>query len=200
MLCGEKKGSNCIGFAETCCILLDLNGYEATPVISRLNKKGVAPHYVTTFRDDDGKVRILDPERRRSCAEPEKLFNLTAYHASLAFANPDDDFCANKIGASGIGPAFDEFFADKPAELVRRPIDQISIVPGSDQDKAIHIFEEVEEGKKPRIELHESSMSDAKKAILDNAISEALEPVYAKSLQTMQKSTQPEANVGDIAV
>ena len=69
---------------------------------------------------EDGEIEILDPERKRSCDEPEKLFSLTAYQGSLRYAVPTQDFSRVKMsGNSGIGPTFDDYFSDKQDQVVR---------------------------------------------------------------------------------
>lgn len=188
LLCGEKTGSNCIGFAETCCILLNLNGIKAAPIISRLNKKNVACHYVTTYEKGDGTIGILDPERKRSCAEPEKQFNLSAYHASLRYATPDEDFCKIKTAKRAIGPIFDEFFAEHPEKTIKKPIDFINIEPGSPVDQRYHIFEEGTDPENPRLNLKESSMNKEKQIVIDQAISAAVKQAFAESYETIDQS------------
>ncbi len=188
LLCGDKKGSNCIGFGETCCSLLDLYGYEAAPVISRLNKRGLSAHYVTAYRDTDGNVKILDPERKRSCSNPEKQFNLTAYQVSIRYAVPDEDYCQNKFDPeTGKSPIFDDFFSGKPDGLVRKPIESITISPESEEARRMNLFEEQSDGSDPRIELSEKSMNPEKQRILDEAIAKTLEPLYEASLAMKPK-------------
>lgn len=183
LLCGD--GSNCIGFSETICIMLSLYGYKPAPVLSRLNKTGAAPHYVTCFENKDGRIEILDPERKRSCDEVEKQYSLTAYQGSLRYAVPTKEFSKVKIsGPNGTGPIFDEYFSDKPDEVVR-PITEIM----KRLDRTADDMKMYEKGSAAttRIELKKNSMSSRKKELLDSVISDALRPIYEESLALMSE-------------
>lgn len=183
LLCG--RGGNCIGFSETCCIMLSLYGYKPTPVLSRLNKSGAACHYVTCFENRDGEIEILDPERKRSCDEPEKLFNLTAYQGSLRYAVPTKDFSKVKMGGkSGIGPAFDDYFSDKQDQVVK-PMTLMMKKLERESDN-IDMYEK-ETTTSTRINLKANSMSFRKKELLDRVISDTLRPIYEQSLVLMSE-------------
>ena len=122
LLCTEQ-GANCIGFCEASCLLLNLKGYEATPLISKLLKSNQsACHYVTAVVDDDGLTCIIDPERLRSCREPQKCWSLLAYQSSIMYSLPTQDFCEEKIGPRGLGPSFLELVA-RPGHVCCRPLD-----------------------------------------------------------------------------
>ncbi len=180
LLCGG--GANCVGFSEVCCIMLNLYGYEPTPMLSRLNKRGAACHYVTCFRNKDGGIEILDPERRRSCSEPEKQYSLTAYQGSLRYAVPTMDISRVKIGgAGGIGPAFDDYFSDKQDQVVKPMTIMVRRLERENDD--IDMYER--ETEATRINLKESSMSSQKSRILAEAISDSLVSHYEESLTMM---------------
>ena len=170
LLCTED-GSNCIGFAETCCLLLNLKGYEATPIISKLLKGNqTACHYVTGVVDDNGQVIIIDPERKRSCSEPEKQWNLTAYQANIRYAIPDEDFCTEKIGPNGLGPSFLEFVTREGKYCVC-PMDYI-------RQNYPQILDE-----KGRLDLRESAINSETQRILEEAISVSVSQVYQQSME-----------------
>lgn len=169
LLCTDD-GSNCIGFAEATCILLNLKGYEATPIISKLLKGNqTACHYVTGVVDDNGLVRIVDAERKRSCDEPEKQWDLTAYQTNIMYAIPDEDFCKEKIGPQGLGPNFIEFTsrngkqAIKPIESLRANFPQVLDEQG-------------------RLNLSKSAMTPEMKQLLNHVISDSVSMVYQQSL------------------
>ena len=170
LLCTED-GSNCIGFAETCCLLLNLKGYEATPIISKLLKGNqTACHYVTGVVDDKGMVRIIDPERKRSCSEPEKQWSLTAYQANIRYAVPDADFCREKIGPNGLGPSFIEFTSREGKSFVC-PMEYIKEVYPQILDE------------KGRINLKSEAITPELQAILEEAISASVAQVYSQSME-----------------
>lgn len=183
LLCG--KGGNCIGFSEVCCIMLSQYGYKPTPVLSRLNKSGAACHYVTCFENKNGEIEILDPERKRSCDEPEKLFSLTAYQGSLRYAVPTQDFSMVKIGGNnGIGPAFDDYFSDKQDQVVKPMILMMKKLQRESDD--VNMYEK-ETTMSTRINLKANSMSSRKKELLDRVISDTLRPIYEQSLALMSE-------------
>lgn len=180
------RGANCIGFAETCCIMLSLYGYKPTPVLSRLNKSGAACHYVTCFENKDGKVEILDPERKRSCSEEEKQYDLTAYQGSLRYAVPSKEFSRIKIGGpNGIGPAFDDYFGSRQDQVVR-PMNLMTKKLSRENDN-IGMYEQ-ETVKPLRVNLKAASMNARKKELLDVVISDTLQPIYEQSLALMSES------------
>lgn len=177
------NGANCIGFSELCCMMLNMYGYKPTPVLSRLNKSGAACHYVTCFENKDGKIEILDPERKRSCDEKEKLYSLTAYQGSLRYAVPSREFSKIKIGGpNGIGPSFDDYFSDKQDQVVRP---MTSIMHKLDRDSDDMAMYEKETTNSLRINLKANSMSARKKYLLEDAISDTLRPIYEQSLALM---------------
>lgn len=183
LLCG--KGGNCIGFSEVCCIMLNLYGYKPAPVLSRLNKRGVACHYVTCFENKDGEIEILDPERRRSCSEPEKQYSLTAYQGSLRYAVPTMDFSRVKIGGTGgIGPAFDDYFSDKPEQVVKPMTLMMQRLERESDD--IGMYEAQTEAT--RINLKANSMNARKLELLERVISDALRPIYERSSALMMEA------------
>ena len=168
LLCTDD-GSNCIGFAETCCLLLNLKGYQATPIISKLLKGNqTACHYVTGVVDDNGNVRIIDPERKRSCSEPEKQWSLTAYQANIRYAIPDEDFCREKIGPNGLGPNFIEF-TSREGKFFVCPMDYI-------RSNYLQILDE-----NGRLDLRSGSITPEIQAVLDEAIAVSVAPVYEQS-------------------
>lgn len=168
LLCTDD-GSNCIGFSETCCLLLNLKGYQATPIISKLLKGNqTACHYVTGVVDDNGSVRIIDPERKRSCSELEKQWSLTAYQASIRYAVPDEDFCREKIGSNGLGPNFLEFTAREGKSFVY-PIDYIK----SNYPQILN--------ENNQLNLGNSSITPEIQMILDEAIAVSVAPIYEQS-------------------
>ena len=182
LLCG--KGANCIGFSEVCCIMLSLYGYKPVPVLSRLNKRGAACHYVTCFENKDGEIEILDPERKRSCSEPEKRYSLTAYQGSLKYAVPTRDFSKVKIGGErGIGPAFDDYFSDKQDQVVE-PLILLMKKLKREFDN-VGMYEK--ETTPTRINLKANSMSAQKRRILEGTLSDALRPIYEQSLAAMSE-------------
>lgn len=182
LLCG--KGGNCISFSEVCCIMLNLYGYKPTPVLSRLNKRGAACHYVTCFENKDGEVEILDPERRRSCSEPEKQYSLTAYQGSLRYAVPTMDFSRVKIGgAGGIGPAFDDYFSDKPEQVVK----PITLMMQRLEREADDIGMYEAQTEATRINLKANSMNSRKSELLERVISDILRPIYERSSALMME-------------
>lgn len=124
LLCTDT-GSNCIGFCEASCLLLNLEGYQASPLISKLLKSNQnACHYVTAVVNDEGLTQIIDPERLRSCEEPEKQWSLLAYQCSIMYTTPGEDFCAEKIGPRGLGPNFTEYVS-RPGHSFIKPIESI---------------------------------------------------------------------------
>ncbi len=169
LLCTDD-GSNCIGFAETCCLSLNLKGYQATPIISKLLKGNqTACHYVAGVVDDNGNVKIIDPERKRSCSEPEKKWSLTAYQANIRYTVPDEDFCREKIGPNGLGPNFIEFTSREGKSFVC-PMNYI-------RENHPQILDE-----NGRLDLRNSAITPEIQAILDEAISASVAHVYEQSL------------------
>lgn len=184
LLCTDD-GANCIGFAETCCLLLNLTGHKATPIISKLLKGNqTACHYVTGVLDENGNLRIIDPERKRSCAEVEKQWSLTAYQVNIRYAVPDEDFCREKIGATGLGPNFLEFTsrdgkeAITPMDYVRANYPQILDANG-------------------RLDLRSAAITPEIQAILDEAIAKTVTGVYQRSIAM---SRQPSQEMHDMLV
>lgn len=168
LLCTEQ-GANCIGFCEASCLLLNLKGYEAAPIISKLLKSNQsACHYVTAVVDDDGLTAIVDPERLRSCREPQKCWNLLAYQSSIMYALPTEDFCVEKIGPKGLGPDFLEL-AGRPGHNVYRPLDYI----------VSNYSEMVSESG--RLDLSEANMTAEKKANLRVSLSNTVSHIAAMS-------------------
>ncbi len=177
LLCTDD-GSNCVGFAETCCLLLNLKGYEATPIISKLLKGNqVVCHYVAGVINEKGLIRVIDPERKRSCSEPEKQWSLTAYQASLLYTVPDEDFCREKIGPTGLGPKFFEFtsrdgkMAVSPLEYIRKNYPQILDENG-------------------RLDLRKISITPEIQYILDESIAMSLTTVYQQSMDMNKLQTE----------
>lgn len=176
LLCTDD-GSNCIGFSETCCLLLNLNGYQATPIISKLLKRNqTACHYVTGVIDDNGSVRIIDPERKRSCSEPEKQWSLTAYQANIRYAIPDEDFCREKIGSNGLGPNFIEFTSREGKSFVY-PMDYI-------RSNYSQILDE-----KGNLDLRSASITSEIQIILNEAISTSVTSIYEQSMAMNMQQT-----------
>lgn len=169
LLCTDD-GSNCIGFSETCCILLNLCGYQATPMISKLLKSNqTACHYVTGVVDDNGNVRVIDPERKRSCSEPEKQWSLTAYQANIWYTIPDEEFCREKIGLNGLGPNFIEFIS-REGKMVAYPMEYIK----ANYPQVLNI-----DG---RLDLKSISITPEIQMILDEAISSSVSYIYEQSM------------------
>lgn len=182
LLCTDD-GSNCIGFSETCCLLLNLKGYEATPIISKLLKGNqTACHYVTGVVDDNGNVKIIDPERKRSCSEPEKQWSLTAYQANIRYAVPDEDFCREKIGSNGLGPNFLEFTSREGKSFVC-PMDYI-------RSNFPQILDE-----NGRLDLRSSAITPEIQIILDESIAMSVASVYeqSKAMNMQQTATMRSA-------
>lgn len=124
LLCTDT-GANCIGFCEASCLLLSLEGYQASPLISKLLKSNQsACHYVTAVVDDNGLTQIIDPERLRSCREPQKQWSLLAYQCSIMYTVPGEDFCAEKIGPRGLGPDFVEYVS-RPGHSFVKPVEEL---------------------------------------------------------------------------
>ena len=177
LLC-TNDGSNCIGFAETCCLLLNLKGYHATPIISKLLKGDqTACHYVTGVLDDNGNVKIIDPERKRSCSEPEKQWSLRAYQANIRYTLPDEDFCREKIGPNGLGPNFIEFTSRDGKSFVC-PMDYI-------RNNYPQILD-----KNGMLDLRLSAITPEIQVILDEAISASVTYLYEQSLEMNMDPTE----------
>lgn len=171
LLCTEY-GSNCIGMTEACCILLNLKGYEATPLISKLLKGNQTfCHYVTAVADDDGNVVVIDPERFRSCSEPEKQWSLIAYQASILYFSPDQDFCKEKL-QYGLGPDFLEY-TSRLGKGYSRPL--------------TYIEQEYPEilNSDGRLNLESKAVTFDIEAKLRQAISVSVQKEYEQSLQMM---------------
>ena len=169
LLCTDD-GANCVGFTEACCLLLNLKGYQATPIVSKLLKQNQKVcHYVTGIVDDNGNVRIIDAERKRSCSEPEKQWSLTAYQANIRYTIPDEDFCREKIGPNGLGPKFIEFTSREGKSFVC-PMDYI-------RSNYPQILDE-----NGRIDLRSASITPEIQRILDEAISISVAPIYEQSM------------------
>ena len=104
----------------------------------------------------------------------------------MKYAVPSKEFSKVKIGGkSGIGPAFDDFFRDKQ-DKVLDPIVTLTKRVNVDEDD-IEMYEK-DSMNHPRINLKASSMSSRKKELLDEVLSEILEPAYAQSLALMSES------------
>jgi len=165
LLCSEQ-GANCIGFSETACILLNLYGLEAYPLIAKLLKpnQSAACHYVTAVKDEQGNYQVIDAERLRSCEEPEKLWELTAYQCSIQYLFPDADFCQEKIGTYGLGPVFFEFI-QRTGKTTYCPKDNMGI------------------DREERIPLEKAKISEFDLKRLEKALSDCIAPLFIMSQQ-----------------
>ncbi len=106
-----KGETMCAGYTEACRILLESVGIKTQTLVSKLpgtNKKLL--HYVTLAQFSDGSAKVLDPEREASCER--KGYDFQEYQNNMDFILPNENFCENKVGKSGVGILVDDFIQD----------------------------------------------------------------------------------------
>ncbi len=92
----------CSGYAEVVRCLLaayDIPSYTLITKLPGANKQLL--HYVTVV-EDNGKYRVLDPEREGSCER--KGYDFDRYLDGMTYIIPGEDFAVEKIGDTGVGP------------------------------------------------------------------------------------------------
>ena len=92
----------CAGFTEAVRCLLEASGIETRTLITKLpGKNKQLLHYVCAC-NIDGKNLIVDPERQGSCEK--KGFDFQKYLDGMTYIIPEENFCRDKIGPTGLGP------------------------------------------------------------------------------------------------
>ena len=114
-----------------------------------------------------------------------KQYSLTAYQGSLRYAVPTMDFSRVKIGGTGgIGPAFDDYFSDKPEQVVKPMTLMMQRLERESDD--IGMYEAQTEAT--RINLKANSMNARKLELLERVISDVLRPIYERSSALMMEA------------
>ena len=98
----QRRQAVCAGFIEATRCLLAAYGYKSYTLISKLpgaNKQLL--HYVCVVEKENGEYKVLDPEREGNCER--KGYDFYRYLNGMTFIIPGADFCAEKIGSTGLG-------------------------------------------------------------------------------------------------
>ena len=97
-----KGEAMCAGFTEATRSLLESVNIKTHTLITKLpGKNKQLLHYVCVCETSEGN-KIIDPERQGSCER--KGFDFDRYLDGMIFIVPEENFCRNKVGKTGVGP------------------------------------------------------------------------------------------------
>ena len=110
----------CAGYAEAVRVLLETSGVKTHTLLAKLpSKNKQLMHYVVCAecKLDNGKLDyvILDPERQKSCIK--KGYDFQVYMAGMTFVMPDEVFDRQKVGSTGVGPRFCDYYKENVPPL-----------------------------------------------------------------------------------
>ena len=110
----------CAGFAEAVRVLLETAGVKTYTLLSKLpSKTKQLLHYVVCaeIKLENGKTAylVLDPERQKSCIQ--KGYDFDRYLAGMIFFVPDENFERQKVGPTGVGPRYCDFYKEFKPQL-----------------------------------------------------------------------------------
>ena len=157
LLCDD--GADSLGFSEISSILLNLKGYNAVPVVSKLPNMEQC-YFSTLVEDDLGFIKVITPERKRFC--DKNGYNLLSYQSNMTYAVPNLELCDNEKETDFSKFKFDVI--SKPYEEIRK---NYSILLTKDG----------------RLNIKDSDVTPQIKGVLKQVLSDSVSNIYNKSLE-----------------